>query len=125
MEEPPDCIVLGDAGVRHGEVGVVAGVHGVEGVVHGDGLVRPVARSGVDLGLSNSGLRFGAAAASKAGSQQQTAGATWSRLPLPAVGMRLHVIPWCIFFLFFVDFSRNSTLSSSGCLTLAAASLSA
>ena len=94
MEEPPDCIVLGDAGVRHGEVGVVAGVHGVEGVVHGDGLVRPVARSGVDLGLSNSGLRFGAAAASKAGSQQQTAGATWNRLPaVHRLVCRLHTIP--------------------------------
>ena len=57
--------------VRNGGDGVVAG--------HGDGLVRPVAGSGVDLGLSNSGLRFGATAASML-DLRPTAGATWNRL---------------------------------------------
>ena len=44
-------------------------------MLYQDSLVHPLVRSGVDLGLSNSGLKFGAAAASKVDSLQ-TAGAT-------------------------------------------------
>ena len=49
-------------------------VLGVEDVVLRQ-RVNPLVRSGLDLGLSNSGLKFGAAAASKVDSLQ-TAGAT-------------------------------------------------
>ena len=97
IEPEPDCVVLGlgdVVGVRHGGDGVVAGVLVVEDVVNGDGLVRPVAGSGVDLGTSNSGLKFGAAAASVA-DLQQTAGAAWNRLPaVQRLDCRLHTIPY-------------------------------
>ena len=49
MVEPPDCVVLGDVGVRHGGDGVVAGVLSEVDVDHVDGLVRPVAGSGADV----------------------------------------------------------------------------
>ena len=54
VEPQPDCVVLGDVGVRHGGDDVVLGVLAVEGVAHGDGLVCPVAGSRVDFSLSNS-----------------------------------------------------------------------
>ena len=63
------------------------GVLGGEDVVHGDGFVCPLVGSGVDLGLSNSGLKFGATTACMADSRP-TAGTTWNRL----VGL-LHMIP--------------------------------
>ena len=68
MVEPrPDCVGPGELGgvVLHV---VVAAVLCVEGVGHGDGLVRPVTRSRVDCSLSNSGLTLVAAAASMADS---------------------------------------------------------
>ena len=80
VEEPHlDCVSPGDLGVEvlHVEEGIVAVAPEDEGEVHGDGLVCPVAGSRVDGSLSNSGLMFGAAAASMADSAQ-TASATWN-----------------------------------------------
>ena len=88
----PDCIILGAVEVGLGGEGVV--ILGVEDVGHRDGLVRPVAGSRVDVGLSNSGLRYGAAAASNA-DLQQTAGASWNRLAAVHswLDSRLHQFP--------------------------------
>ena len=79
MREPDlDCVGPGELGgvVLHV---VVAGFLCVEGVGHGDGLVRSVTGSRVDASLSNSGLTFVAAAASMA-DFQQAAGAIWNWL---------------------------------------------
>ena len=72
---------------------MVAGVLCIEDVGHGDGLVCSVTGSRVDLGLSNSGLTFGAAAASMA-DLQQTAGALWNQLAaVHRLDSRLHLFP--------------------------------
>ncbi len=78
MEPDLDCVGPGELGgvVLHV---VVAGFLCVEGVGHGDGLVRSVTGSRVDASLSNSGLTFVAAAASMA-DFQQAAGAIWNWL---------------------------------------------
>ena len=84
----PDCVVLGAVVLHGGE-----GVEGVEDVGHGDGLARPVAGSRVALSLANSGLTFGAAAASVA-DWQQTAGASLNRLAVVRwLDCRLHLFP--------------------------------
>ena len=97
MVEPrPDCVILGAVEVGHGVEGVVVlGVLDVEDVGHGDGLVRPVTGSRVDVGLSNSGLTIGVAAASMA-DLQQTAGASRNRLAAVQrlwLDSRLHLFP--------------------------------
>ena len=97
MVEPrPDCVILGAVEVGHGVEGVVVlGVLDVEDVGHGDGLVRPVTGSRVDGSLSNSGLTFGAAAASMA-DLQQTAGASRNRVSAVQrlwLDSRLHLFP--------------------------------
>ena len=87
----PDCIILGAVEVGLGGEGVV--ILGVEDVGHRDGLVRPVAGSRVDVGLSNSGLTIGSAAASML-DLQQTAGASWNRLAaVQRLDSRLHLFP--------------------------------
>ena len=88
MEPDLDCISPGDLGgvVLHV---VVAEVLCVEGVGHGDGLVRPVAGSRVDTSLSNSG-----AAAASVADWQQTAGANWNLLAaVQRLNSRLHLFP--------------------------------
>jgi len=90
-----DCVGPGELGgvILHVEEGVVAGVLCVEDVGHGDGLVRSVTGSRVDGSLSNSGLTFGAAAASMA-DLQQTAGSLWNRLAaVHRLDSRLHLFP--------------------------------
>ena len=81
VEEPHlDCVDPGGelgVGVLHVEEGVVGVALADEGMVHGDSLVSPVVGSGVDGSLSDSGLMFGAAAASMADSVQ-TASTTWN-----------------------------------------------
>ena len=93
VEQRPDCVFLG-AVVLHGVDGVfVEGVLVVEDVGHGDGLVRPVVGHRVDFSLSDSGLRYGAAAASVA-DWQHTAGASWNRLAaVHWLDSRLHLFP--------------------------------
>ena len=88
MEPRPDCVILGAVEILLGVEGVV-----VDGDGHGDGLVRPVTGSRVDVSLSNSGLTSGAAAASVA-DWQQTAGASWNRLAaVHWLDSRLHLFP--------------------------------
>ena len=92
MEPDLDCVGPGELGgvVLHV---VVAGFLCVEGVGHGDGLVRSVTGSRVDASLSNSGLTFVAAAASIA-DLQQTAGAIWNQLAaVHRLDSRLHLFP--------------------------------
>ena len=95
MEPDLDCVSPGELGgvVLHVEEGVVAGVLCVEDVGHGDGLVRPVAGSRVDVGSSNFGLTIGSATDSML-DLQQTAGASWSRLAaVQRLDSRLHLFP--------------------------------